>query len=153
MIKCSCSGQWGLVLNHFANDKNVPKLQRKNDLQGERRHNTDIWTILTVKFDTVCKELNYLPNTLIPFFYFPQHEVPFTFMTCIYFLSYEPYSVWKTVKKCNKTLSKKITRALSCWWNFCSHWIWHFFKIHFFCPWWFSAITIYLLSNSQTKST
>lgn len=73
MVKCSCSGQWGLDLNHFANDKNVPKLQRKDDLQRERRHNIDIWTILTVKFDTVYKVLNYLPNTLIPFFCFPQH--------------------------------------------------------------------------------
>lgn len=52
----------------------------------ENPHNTDISAILTVKFDTVYKVLNYLPNTLIPPLLFSTvHEVPFTPVKCIYF--------------------------------------------------------------------
>lgn len=54
--------------------------------KGGKPHNTDIWAIPTVKFDTVYRVLNYLPNTLISCLLFSSvHEVPFTPVKCIYF--------------------------------------------------------------------
>ncbi len=97
----------------------------KHKLQGENLHYTAIWGFLTVKFDTVYKVQNYLPNIPIPTFYFLQdmrYHSPlwslFIFPLCLCEL-WAPFSV-RTAKKCSITSSRKTTRALSSWWNFFS---------------------------------
>lgn len=139
---------------------------------GKNPHNTDIWAILAVKFDTVYKVLNYLPNTLIPTFYFPQYmryHSPswrvFIFPLCLSEL-WAPFRL-RAAKKRSITSSRKTTRALSCWWE---SWLSMnpalFFsfssKRTFFCPWWFSACHNHFFTRSlnkpcfpwvQTKST
>lgn len=89
---------------------------------GKNPHNTDIWAILAVKFDTVYKVLNYLPNTLIPTFYFPQYmryHSPswrvFIFPLCLSEL-WAPFRL-RAAKKRSITSSRKTTRALSCCWE------------------------------------
>lgn len=125
--------------------------------EGENPHNTDIWAILTVKFDTVYKVLNYLPNILISHLLFSAvHEVPFTPVKCIYFPT-EPFWVMSPIRSENseemqhnlEQEDNKMPELLplnpAC------------FKINFFFPWWFSAchnhlFTLSLISHDILES-
>lgn len=91
MDEFSHSDLWGLDAYHVQQkEKKRPKPSVldliKHELQKENPTDTDIWAIVTVKFNTVYKVLNYLPNTLISHLLFPTvHEAPFTPVKCIYF--------------------------------------------------------------------
>lgn len=133
MVKCICSDRWWLDLNHFANDKNVPKLQRKHELQGRSHHNTNNWAILTVTVDTIYKVLNNLPNTLIPFFYCVQHK-------CIYFPNMSLWVMNHIQSENNKEIQQNLEQKDGKSPELLVEFLFSLnLAFYLFSPWWFSA--------------